>query len=185
MLATAALVFAFTNNNYAAPPLAQPATEQAAPAGVELTIQSDPPRANVMADGQRVGTTPTVIDLDADESVDLLIEKRGYQTEEFSNYRAGNAANGELMVPLQRATIELEVSSPLAGGELTINGTSYGKLPADRARRIELTWPEKGLEMRIIHPDHADYVERIPAAALSEEMNFAPQKANFVPRAER
>ncbi len=156
-------------------------TERGAPASTAtVTVDSDPPQAMVAVDDRRVGTTPTTLALPAHRPVNLRVSKVGYRDEVFSDFRADESPTGKLVVPLQPATVTVQVTSPVAGGELLVDGTSFGSLPAGRSRTFQVQWPSDRLSLVIRYRDYQDYVQKLPASALSKTVDVAPAAADLV-----
>ena len=102
-----------------------------------LSVNSDPPGAEVFADGQQVGVTPfenILVPVPNDRTVDILVRSQGYQ-EKRENVRVSpnqrvqrsyrlRPINGDPQEP-----ITLQVNSTPQGAEVSVNGVSQGQTP--------------------------------------------------------
>ena len=119
---------------------------QLAPAWAEVTVDSLPPGAAVMVDGESVGTTPAVVEILQVER-QLILQYSGYadwqQTLEVS---AGEHQDLGRVDLLPAAGI-LELSSTPSGANVTLDGEFHGQTPLtlevspDRAHRLAVFKP--------------------------------------------
>jgi hypothetical protein len=146
-----------------------------------LKITSQPEEAVVTIDDQKIGNTPLNASVPADDRFDVTIRKEGFQPESFDAIKFDNQSNERLFTNLARKTLEIRVTSPVDGAELTVNGTSFGKLPAGRTRDIEVSWPNDRLMIRLDPPKFEPFVQNIPLSAIESPVTIDPAEADLVP----
>ena len=99
-----------------------------------LTVESDPPGAEVRIDNTVRGTTPLTLTL-AEGRYDILVQ-RGSNTKQLNVEMAANAARSYHIAWTEAAPIaasiqtgSLSVTSDPAGSAVTVDGTSRGRTP--------------------------------------------------------
>jgi len=147
-------------------------------ASIEIT--SEPEGAIVSIDGRQLGTTPLETSLDTDEPFDVELNKPGYETESLDDIKPADYVSDPVFVDLDRKTLQLQVTSPVDGATLTVNGTSFGKFPADRTRTIDVPWPDESLFLRLDPPGFEPFIDNIPAANLENPVELQPSRADLV-----
>jgi hypothetical protein len=150
-----------------------------------VRIESQPPGALVRVDGTEVGVTPTEYRVEVASTLDVTLSKRGYDDRTLTKKISPSRDRERVFASLDPRPIELGISAPVGGMELLINGESYGKLAANRARSIQLEWPEDGLRVVLRHPDYEDFIERIPPTALEPAIDISPDESDVVPAASK
>lgn len=145
-----------------------------------IEITSEPEGAIVSIDGRQLGTTPVEASLEADESFDIKLNKPGYESASIDNVQPTDYASAPVFLDLDRKTLQLQVTSPVDGATLTVNGTSFGKFPADRTRTIDVPWPDESLSLRLDPPGFEPFVDNIPAADLENPIELQPSRADLV-----
>jgi serine/threonine-protein kinase len=148
-----------------------------------LTVTSQPDGAVVSLDGRRVGVTPIDLQVPRDQPITLQIDKKGYETVRREELDPTAVAQKRVFADLAEQTLELKVTSPVPRAALTIDGESYGRLPADQSRTLRLDWPDSPLTLEIDAPGYETYVTKIPTAALEPTLQIAPTRSDLVPQA--
>lgn len=124
--------------------------KQLVPALAKLAITSEPSNANVVINGQQVGTTP-IASIEAPANKPLKIEISHAETDPLSteielSKDEFNSKNFEL--PLKDATLIVRSTPP--GAEVTIDGEAVGRTPTApkklRAGKHEVTLNKAGYE---------------------------------------
>ncbi len=145
-----------------------------------IKITSEPEGAIVSIDGRQLGTTPVETSLDNDEPFDVELSKPGYETKSLDGIDPAEYATAPVFVDLTRKTLQIQVTSPVDGATLTVNGTSFGKFPADRTRTIDVPWPKETLSLQLDPPGFEAFVNNIPTADLESPVEVQPSRADLV-----
>jgi serine/threonine-protein kinase len=152
---------------------------------ITLTVASQPDGAVVSLDGDRVGATPIDLDVPPDESIDLQVEKKGFETVRREDVDPTAFSQQRFFADLAEQPLELKVTSPVPRAALTIDGDGYGRLPVDQSRTVRLDWPDSPVTLEIDAPGYDPYVTKVPTAALEPTLDIAPARSDLVPRAGR
>lgn len=100
------------------------------PAWADVTINSTPPGATVLVDGEPRGTTPALVDLLQGER-QLALQLPGYAPEEQALTIVAGEAQDLGTITLVPATGILSLSSVPSGANVSVNGEFAGQTPLD------------------------------------------------------
>jgi formylglycine-generating enzyme required for sulfatase activity len=101
---------------------------QLVPRWAEVTIASEPEGATILADGQEVGVTPTVIEL-LEGTHEVSLAKEGYSAWDGTVVAVPNIPQQLPLVKLQPADARLMVNTIPRGANVTVNGRYRGQSP--------------------------------------------------------
>ena len=144
----------------------------------QVEVRSEPEGALVELDGVPVGRTPMTLELSDEDSTALRILKRGFVPFETNETRS---TQGSLFAQLERRTVDLTVSSHVAGAALSVNGQEMGAL-GGAPRIFSIAWPEDELMLTLRHPEYADFIYRIPAERVEEELDLTVSPQMWPPK---
>jgi serine/threonine-protein kinase len=147
-----------------------------------VTIDSQPSSALVIIDGLEVGITPTDYSAEPGDTLDVELSKPGYFARKLRHTVSADTAEQRVFAALDPRSLRLSIASPVEGAEVQINGESYGKLPANRPKEVEVRWPTDQLEVVIRHPEYEDYIARLPASTLDDRQQIKPSRSDLVRR---
>ena len=143
-----------------------------------LSIESDPPGARVLIDGEEVGTTPlSALPVEAGEH-QLALELPRYLPLEQALEITGRQLPQDLTLTLDPAWAEVTINSQPEGADILIDGENAGKTPAtveilqgERQLMLQLAgfapW-EQTLELAAGQPEALGTVELQPAVGVLE-----------------
>ena len=152
-----------------------------------LSIESDPPGARVLIDGEEVGTTPlSALPVEAGEH-QLALELPRYLPLEQALEITGRQLPQDLTLTLDPAWAEVTINSQPEGADILIDGENAGKTPAtveilqgERQLMLQLAgfapW-EQTLELAAGQPEALGTVELQPAVGVLE-LASVPSGAN-------
>ena len=136
-----------------------------APAWAEVTIDSLPPGAAILVDGEAVGTTPAVVEILGGER-QLILQLAGYADwQQALTIEPGQALQLETAA-LQPAAGVLELASVPSGANVTLNGEFHGQTPLS----LELS-PDKAHRLAVFKPGYRRYTGtvQLPAAGRDSQ----------------
>ncbi len=98
------------------------------PAWAEVSVTTIPDAAEVLIDGESMGTTPQTIEVIEGERT-LLVKKPGFKTFETALSIVAQTPSTLEPIILIKSDGELDIASQPAGVSITIAGTYYGQTP--------------------------------------------------------
>ncbi len=101
---------------------------QLVPRWADVTIESDPPGATVLANGEEVGVTPATVEL-LEGSHEVSLSKDGFSAWDGTVVAVPNVAQTLPLVRLQPADARLIVNTIPRGANVTVNGRYRGQSP--------------------------------------------------------
>ena len=151
----------------------QTVTLELAPGWAEVGIDSLPPGATILVDGEDLGTTPAVLELLAGERQLIL------QLTDFADWQqtlqiaAGQPLELET-VTLQPAAGVLELASTPSGANVTLDGEFHGQTPLS----LELT-PGKAHRLAVFKPGYRRYTGTVQLPAGGQDSQTVQLKAQL------
>ncbi|MEE4146572.1 MAG: PEGA domain-containing protein [Halieaceae bacterium] len=136
-----------------------------APAWAEVTIDSLPPGAAILVDGESAGTTPAVVEIIGGER-QLILQLPGYADwQQPLTIEPGQALQLGT-VQLQPAAGVLELASVPSGANVTLDGEFHGQTPLS----LELT-PDKAHRLAVFKPGYRRHTGtvQLPAAGRDSQ----------------
>jgi formylglycine-generating enzyme required for sulfatase activity len=101
---------------------------QLVPRWAEITIESDPPGARILAGDEEVGVTPATIEL-LEGSHEVTLAKEGYAAWDGTVVAEPNVAQRLPLIALRPADARLIVNTIPRGANVTVNGRYRGQSP--------------------------------------------------------
>ena len=135
------------------------------PAWAEVTINSVPPGASVLVDGESVGETPAVLEILGGER-QLILQLAGYADwQQTLAVEPGQPQDIETVTLLPAAGV-LELASEPSGANVTLDGEFQGQTPLS----LELT-PDKEHRLAVFKPGYRRYsgTVQLPAAGKDSQ----------------
>lgn len=158
----------------------EPSEEGTAAETAQLEIASEPSGATVSVDGRRMGATPLQANVPTDEPFDVTLSQEGFEAKTYDDIQYDNQSNDRLFAELSPKILKVRVSAPVDGTEVVINDISFGKLPANRTRSFDVSWPTDALRIRLNPPGYEPYLDNIPAETVESPVEVTPKKADLV-----
>tara|TARA_R110002110_G_scaffold405241_1_gene624251 strand:+ start:86561 stop:88639 length:2079 start_codon:yes stop_codon:yes gene_type:complete len=134
-----------------------------APAWADVTLNTTPPGADILVDGEVLGTTPSSVEVLQGER-QLILQKPGYASwMQELEVQAGKSI--ELAtVELQPAAGVLELTSQPSGANVTLDGEFQGQTPL----QLLLT-PDKEQRLTLSKPGYRRYTDTVALAAAASD----------------
>lgn len=158
--------------------IAQQLQVQLQPAWAEVAVDSLPPGASILVDGEPAGTTPAVVEILQGER-QLILQQPGYS--DWQQALQVNAGESQDLgrVEMMPAAGVLELSSTPAGANVTLDGEFQGQTPLT----IELV-PERVHRLAVFKPGYRRHNSsvQLPAAgsdALSVKLQAQLGEVRF------
>ena len=130
-----------------------------APAWAEVSIATSPAGANILADGEALGSSPAVVQLLQGER-QLILQKEGFADwQQDLDITAGDAQDLGTVV-LTPASGLLQLSSTPAGSNVTVDGEFRGQTPLT----LELS-PGRGHRISVFKPGYRRHNRSVEMAA--------------------
>jgi formylglycine-generating enzyme required for sulfatase activity len=130
-----------------------------APAWADVSIDSNPPGASILVDGEVVGTTPAVVELLQGER-QLILQKEGFA--HWRDERSASAGEAQDLgtISLTPAAGILQLSSAPTGANVTVDGEFQGQTPLS----LELS-PGRNHRVSVFKPGYRRHNSSIAMAA--------------------
>ncbi len=101
---------------------------QLVPRWANVTIESEPPGATILADGEEVGVTPATIEL-LEGSHEVTLTREGFSAWDGNVEAEPNVAQALPLIRLEPADARLIVNTIPRGANVTVNGRYRGQSP--------------------------------------------------------
>jgi serine/threonine protein kinase len=122
---------------------------------VKFAVGSNPQNAKIFVDGEEVGSTPKLLELDRGAKHEIMIKRPGYATVK-RQVEVGDDPD-ELSVQLELASGILKIQSYPPGAMITIGGREVGKtnltetgLPLDQKLKVIAKLDDKTMEREVV-----------------------------------
>ena len=146
---------------------------QLSPAWAEVKINSLPPGAGILVDGEPAGETPATVEILQGEHQVLLQLPAYADWQQTVQIEAGKALDlGQ--VNLQPAAGLLELSSVPSGANITLDGEFQGQTPMT----LEVT-PDRAHRLAVFKPGYARYNDTVELPAAASEQRSVKLKAQL------
>jgi formylglycine-generating enzyme required for sulfatase activity len=134
-----------------------------APAWAEISIDSIPIGANILVDGETVGTTPAVLEI-LEGQRQLMLQSVSYADWQLELEIFAGKAQSLGTIELEPASGLLSLSSAPSGANVTLNGEFQGQTPLELAIS-----PGRDHRLAVFKPGYRRHSETISLAAGSAE----------------
>ena len=145
--------------------IAQQLELQMAPAWAVVTIDSLPPGARILLDGEAIGTTPAALEILQGEH-QLMLQLDTYAPWQQTLQITAGAAQELGLLKLQPAAGALELASIPSGANVTLDGEFQGQTPLT----LELS-PDQSHRLAVFKPGYRRYngTVQLPAAGSDQQ----------------
>ncbi|MEM6580996.1 MAG: PEGA domain-containing protein [Pseudomonadota bacterium] len=134
------------------------------PGWADIEIDSVPPGATILVDGEEAGTTPAIVEVMAGEERQVILQMANFADWQLAlDVEPGVAQTLEL-INLQPAAGMLELSSTPSGANVTLDGEFLGQTPLE----LELT-PDKAHRLAVFKPGYRRYSSTVQLPAGGQD----------------
>ncbi len=153
--------------------VAQQLAVELAPGWAEVSLDSQPPGAAILVDGEQRGTTPALLEIDGGEH-QLILQRPGYADWQQSvDIVPGQPLQLDTAV-LQPAAGVLELASVPAGANVTLDGEFLGQTPL----QLELV-PDRAHQLAVFKPGYRRHSSTVQLAAAARDSQTITLKAQL------
>ncbi|MEM8662107.1 MAG: PEGA domain-containing protein, partial [Pseudomonadota bacterium] len=134
------------------------------PGWADIEIDSVPPGATILVDGEEAGTTPATVAVMAGEERQLILQLANFADWQLALDVEPGAAQTLELINLQPAAGMLELSSAPSGANVTLDGEFLGQTPLE----LELT-PDKAHRLAVFKPGYRRYSSTVQLPAGGQD----------------
>lgn len=145
----------------------------------ELTIQTEPPGADVLIDGELKGRSPLTLSLLPEHDYAMAVSLAGYATVEQAVTAPEQGASKFLDFALQPVGVTVRVETDPAGAAITLDGEARGVSP--QTINLDPSYLSKGVEITACLPGYEAAVARVALPSVGGPEPIVPRIA-LVPK---
>lgn len=145
----------------------------------ELTVQTEPPGADVLIDGELKGRSPLTLSLLPEHDYAMAVSLAGYASVEQTVTSPEQGASKSLDFALQPVGVTVRVETDPAGAAITLDGEARGVSP--QTINLDPSYLSKEVEITACLPGHEAAVARIALPPVGGPEPIVPRIA-LVPK---